>query len=78
MTGTENTLGSVPIRLEKDILDIYRLMPSHDVEKLLHHIDWMEAEITRLKREKTKAETELKRVNGLLKIQQGAIRRTSF
>ena len=78
MTGTENTLGSVPIRLEKDILDIYRLMPSRDVEKLLNHIDWMEAEITRLKRAQNKAETELKRVNGLLKQQHGTIRLKSF
>lgn len=78
MTGTEEPLGSVPKRLEKDILDIYRLMPGRDMEKLLHHIDWMEAEIARLKRLQKKAETELKRVNGLLKQQQGKIRLKSF
>ena len=78
MTGTEKPLGSVPKRLEEDILDVYRLMPSRDTERLMNHIAWMESEISRLKRLQQQTETELKRVNGLLKQQKTAIRLKSF
>ncbi len=78
MTGTEKPLGSVPMRLEEDILDVYRLMPSRDTERLMNHIAWLEHEISRLKRLQQNTETELKRVNGLLKQQKTAIRLKSF
>ena len=62
MTGTEKPLGSVPNRMEEDVLDIYRLMPSHDVERLLSHIAWMEAELKRVEGLQNEAEAEIARL----------------
>ena len=66
MTGTEKPLGSVPNRLDEDLLNIYRLMPSHDLGRLLSHIDWMESELNRMQMLQSRAERELKRVSSLL------------
>ena len=62
MTGTEKPLGSVPNRMEEDVLSIYRLMPSHDVERLLSHIAWMEAELKRVEGLQHEAEAEIARL----------------
>ncbi len=68
MTGTEEPLGSVPNRMDKDVLDIYRLMPSHDVERLLSHIAWMEAELKRTKQLQNQAEEEIERLASQLDV----------
>ncbi len=66
MKGTEKPLGSVPNRLDDDLLDIYRLMPSHDLERLLSHIAWMEKELTRVQTLQSQAERKLKKMSALL------------
>ena len=62
MKGTEKPLGSVPNRMEEDVLNVYRLMPSHDVERLLSHIDWMQSELNRIQQLQDRAERELEQV----------------
>ena len=66
MKGTEKPLGSVPNRLDEDLLNIYRLMPSHDLGRLLSHIDWMESELSRLQMLQSSAEQEPELVSSTL------------
>ena len=66
MMGTEKTLGSVPNRLDEDILNVYKMLPTTDVERLLEHIAWMENELERVERLQRKTERELKKINSLL------------
>ena len=63
MKGTEKPLGSVPHRLADDLLDVYRLMPSHDIERLLSHIAWMEDELQKARQLHREAEQELTRIH---------------
>lgn len=69
MNVTEKSLGSVPNRMDEDVLDVYRLMPSRDNERLLEHIAWMENELDEAHILQRKTEKELQRITGLLQHQ---------
>ena len=49
MYETPGALRITPKRLPEDVLNIYRLMPSHDNEQLLAHIAWLEDELAAVK-----------------------------
>ena len=70
MNATEKPLGSVPNRMDEDVLDVYRLMPSRDNERLLEHIAWMENELNQAHMRQKKTEQELQRINTLLQKQK--------
>ncbi|MFK7844592.1 MAG: hypothetical protein AB8G77_04765 [Rhodothermales bacterium] len=75
MNGTEKPLGSVPNRLDEDVLDVYRLMPSHDNERLLEHIAWMENELDEAHMLQRNTEKELQRINALLQSQKRTLQK---
>ena len=62
MTRTD----SPPSRLDDDVLNVYRMLPTSDIERLLEHIEWMEEELDRVERLQRKTERELKRINTML------------
>ena len=56
----------VPHRLDRDVLEVYKMLPTSDVERLLDHIAWMEDELERTQRLQRKTEKELKRLQSLV------------
>jgi hypothetical protein len=66
MSGAEKTLGSVPKPLDEDLLNVYRMLPTSDIERLLDHIEWMEQELDRVQLLQRRTEKELNRVATML------------
>ncbi len=56
--------------MDEDVLDVYRLMPSRDNERLLEHIAWMENELDEAHILQRNTEKELQRINALLQNQK--------
>lgn len=66
MSEMKSAHGSGPHRLDDEVLDLYRLMPSREMEHLLDHIDYIEKELANAKQRQSAAQQALEKVNLLL------------
>lgn len=57
---------TAPKPLDKDLLNIYKIMPTSDIERLIDHIEWMEQELDRVELLQRRTERELNRVAAML------------
>ncbi len=57
---------NAPKPLERDLLNIYKIMPTSDIERLIGHIEWMEQELDRVELLQRRTERELNRVAAML------------
>ncbi|MDZ4699714.1 MAG: hypothetical protein SH809_08425 [Rhodothermales bacterium] len=68
-----NVSGIRPQPVDQNVLEVYRMMPTSDIERLLEHIEWLESELDDARNVQTTTDKKLVYLMNLLSQHKRAV-----